>query len=192
MKAPTTGSDRSLRVAGLFSGIGGIELGLQRVGHHAKMVCEIEDRAAAVLKHHFPSIPLRKDVTKLKSLPPAIDMITAGFPCQDLTWSGKTRGIEGSRSKLVHEVFRLLRLRRTRWVLLENVPFMLNLARGRAMEVIVSSLEELDYRWAYRVVTSQAFGLPQRRERVYLLASIDEDPRNVLFADDAALAPAIS
>jgi len=96
-----------------------------------------------------------------------------------------TRGIAGDRSGLVGEVFRLLRRRRVPWVLLENVPFMLQLSRGRALEVIVSELEELGYRWAYRVVDSRSFGLPQRRERVFLLASIEHDPRPVLFADDA-------
>jgi DNA (cytosine-5)-methyltransferase 1 len=71
------------------------------------------------------------------------------------------------------------------WLLIENVPFMLQLAQGEALEVIVSALEHLGYRWAYRVVDSRAFGLPQRRRRVYMLASLVGDPRNVLFADEA-------
>jgi DNA (cytosine-5)-methyltransferase 1 len=96
-----------------------------------------------------------------------------------------TRGIRGSRSGLIGEVFRLLRRQPVPWLLLENVPFMLQLARGRALDVIVSELESLGYRWAYRVVNSRAFGLPQRRERVFLLASIQHDPRPILFADDA-------
>jgi DNA (cytosine-5)-methyltransferase 1 len=62
---------------------------------------------------------------------------------------------------------------------------MLQLSRGRALAVIVDTLEKLGYRWAYRVVDSRAFGLPQRRERVFLLACLDEDPRHVLFADEA-------
>jgi DNA (cytosine-5)-methyltransferase 1 len=96
-----------------------------------------------------------------------------------------TAGIAGSRSGLVGEVFRLIREHRTPWVLLENVPFMLQLGRGRAMDVITTSLESLGYRWAYRVVDARAFGLPQRRRRVYLLASLNGDPRAVLFADEA-------
>jgi DNA (cytosine-5)-methyltransferase 1 len=70
-------------------------------------------------------------------------------------------------------------------VLLENVPFMLQLSKGRALEVIVSALEALGYRWAYRVVDTRAFGLPQRRRRVFLLASLEEDPRDVLLVDEA-------
>lgn len=180
---------RTFRISGLFSGIGGLELGFHRSGHESLILCEIEDGAAAVLRHRFPDVPVRHDVTKLKSLPKATELVTAGFPCQDLTWSGRTQGIDGSRSRLVHEVFRLLRRRRIPWVLLENVPFMLRLSRGRAMNVIVSAFEELGYKWAYRVVNSQAFGLPQRRERVYLLASTEDDPRTVLFADDAGEPP---
>jgi DNA (cytosine-5)-methyltransferase 1 len=71
-------------------------------------------------------------------------------------------------------------------LLLENVPFMLQLDRGRAMRHLTEALEELGYRWAYRVVDARAFGLPQRRLRVVLLASRTEDPRGVLYADDAA------
>ena len=95
-----------------------------------------------------------------------------------------TKGISGKRSGLVGEVFRLIEEHRTPWVLIENVPFMLQLARGEAMHVITSALEDLGYKWAYRVIDSRAFGLPQRRRRVYLVASLQGDPRTVLFADD--------
>jgi DNA (cytosine-5)-methyltransferase 1 len=74
-------------------------------------------------------------------------------------------------------------------VLLENVPFMLHLDRGRAFAYIVGKLEELGFRWAYRVVDTQAFGLPQRRERVFVLASLEDDPRDVLLADDIGEPP---
>jgi len=79
----------------------------------------------------------------------------------------------------------LVEKHRTPWVLLENVPFMLQLARGEAMHLITSAFDELGYRWAYRVVDARAFGRPQRRRRVYLLASREGDPRSVLFADEA-------
>ena len=176
---------RSLRVAGLFAGIGGLELGLSRAGHETLLFCEIEPGARAVLSARFPGIPAEEDVCKLRALPKGVQLLTAGFPCQDLSQAGKTAGIEGSRSGLVEEVFRLVEKQRVPFVLLENVPFMLQLARGKALEYIVGELERLGYRWAYRVVDTRAFGLPQRRERVFLLASLHEDPRRVLFADDA-------
>lgn len=174
-----------LVVAGLFAGIGGIELGLHRAGHRSALLCENDPGALAVLGARFPGVPLEKDVRLLASLPPGTGLLTAGFPCQDLSQAGMTRGIQGARSGLIGEVFRLLRRQAVPWLLLENVPFMLQLGRGRALDVIVSELELLGYRWAYRVVNSRAFGLPQRRERVFLLASMQHDPRPILLADDA-------
>lgn len=183
------GAKRSLAIAGLFAGIGGLELGLGYEGHRTAMFCEIDPAAKAVLQARFPSIPLESDVRQLDSLPEHVDLLVGGFPCQDLSQAGKMAGIEGTRSGLVGEVFRLLRKRKTPWVLLENVPFMLRLAKGRALDVIISELEYLGYQWAYRVVNTQAFGIPQRRERVFLIASLEEDPRNVLFADEAGEPP---
>ncbi|WP_348652942.1 DNA (cytosine-5-)-methyltransferase [Polyangium sp. y55x31] len=173
-----------MRVAGLFAGIGGLELGLAKAGHEASLLCEIEPGARAVLQTRLPEVRLHDDICSLPALPAGTELVAAGFPCQDLSQAGKTVGIEGTRSGLVGEVFRLLRGQPIPWVLLENVPFMLQLARGRAMDVIVSEFERLGYRWAYRVVNSRAFGLPQRRERVIFLASLEGDPREVLFADD--------
>lgn len=175
-----------MKIVGLFAGIGGLESGLDKAGHSTVLLCENEPGAMAVLKHHFPGIPLHDDVRTLQRIPTDTTLITAGFPCQDLSQAGKTVGIAGSRSGLVGEVFRLIRKAQTPWVLLENVPFMLQLAGGKAMDVITSTFEDLGYKWAYRVVDSRAFGLPQRRRRVYFLASRVGDPREVLFADDTA------
>jgi DNA (cytosine-5)-methyltransferase 1 len=172
-------------VAGLFAGVGGIELGLRRAGHEAALLCEFDPGANAVLEHHFHGVRLHGDVRTLASLPRGVDLLAAGFPCQDLSQAGQTKGIAGARSGLVREVFRLLEARPVPWLLLENVPFMLQLGRGEALNVIISELERLGYRWAYRVVNSEAFGLPQRRQRVFLVAARNADPRGVLFADEA-------
>jgi DNA (cytosine-5)-methyltransferase 1 len=173
------------QVAGLFAGIGGLERGLHRGGHRTILLCENDPSAAAVLRARFPGTKYHDDVTTLAKLPRGTSLVAAGFPCQDLSQAGQTAGIAGARSSLVGEVMRLIERHRTPWVLLENVPFMLQLSRGRAMNVITSSLEALGYRWAYRVIDSRAFGRPQRRRRVYLLATLVGDPRSVLFADDA-------
>jgi DNA (cytosine-5)-methyltransferase 1 len=177
---------RPLRVVGLFAGIGGIEAGLHRAGHSSELLCEIDDAAAVVLRVRFPSIPLTRDVRTLEALPDC-DLVAAGFPCQDLSQAGRTAGIEGSNSGLVKRVFELIERAESepRWLLLENVPFMLQLDRGDAMRYLARRLGELGYRWAYRVVDARAFGLPQRRQRVILLASRTDDPRQVLFYGDA-------
>ena len=182
-QSPARHSKR-LRVAGLFAGIGGIELGLHRAGHESVLLCEIEAGAQAVLRARFPDIELTQDVGDLKSLPD-VDLVAAGFPCQDLSQAGRTIGIDGSQSGLVGHVFRLLEAANPCWLLLENVPFMLQLDRGRAMRHLTTQLGNLGFRWAYRVVDARSFGMPQRRQRVLLLASREQDPRPVLFTDDA-------
>lgn len=152
---------------------------------------EIDPAAKEVLRTRFPEIRLEGDVRLQEKLPPC-DLVAAGFPCQDLSQCGKTRGIGGQNSSLVREVFRLVDAaeRKPEWVLLENVPFMLQLDRGRAMAFITGELERLGYQWAYRTVDARAFGLPQRRLRVVLLAGLKSDPRTILFADNAPEPPA--
>jgi DNA (cytosine-5)-methyltransferase 1 len=174
----------SWSVGGLFAGIGGIELGLGSAGMHTELLCELWAPARAVLEHRFPGVPVEPDVRDLSSLP-SVDLVTAGFPCTDLSQAGGTGGITGEASGLVGEVFRLLTVQRTPWVLLENVRNMLVLDGGRAMRFLVNEFESLGYRWAYRLVDSRFTGVPQRRQRVIFLASRDGDPREVLFADDA-------
>lgn len=169
----------------MFAGIGGIELGFHRADHQTVIFSEIDPSAKAVLDARFKGIPNHPDVTTLKALPREVDLIAGGFPCQDLSQAGQATGINGARSSLVSHVFRLIRQRPVEIVVLENVPFMLQLNRGQAMRHVVSELEELGYMWAYRVVDSRAFGLLQRRRRVYLIASQSVDPRRVVFADEA-------
>jgi DNA (cytosine-5)-methyltransferase 1 len=176
-------------VTGLFAGIGGVEHGLVRGGHEAALFCENDPGAMAVLGDRFPHVSKHSDVCTLVHLPSETTLVVAGFPCQDLSQAGMTKGLSGARSGLIGEVFRLIEAHRTPWVLLENVPFMLQLGRGDAMHIITSRLEALGYHWGYRVVDSRSFGLPQRRRRVYLLASLEGDPRDILFADDAGEQP---
>lgn len=172
-------------VVGLFAGIAGIEQGLAASGYRAELLCENDPGALAVLADRLPEVDLHTDILELKSLP-TVELVTAGFPCQDLSQAGRTAGIGGARSGLVDKALHLVRRKRggPRWLLLENVPFMLQLDRGRAMRHLTEALEAMGYRWAYRVVDARAFGLPQRRLRVVLLASRTDDPRDVLYADD--------
>lgn len=186
-----------MKIAGLFAGIGGIELGFHRVygeAIHTQLLCEWWSPAQAVLRARFPGVELHPDVRELRDLPSGLDMLAAGFPCTDLSQAGRTAGITGEASGLVSHVFEALRLTAARgealpWLMIENVPNMLTLDRGKAMAFLVSEIEALGYRWAYRVVDSRFTGVPQRRRRVILLASATEDPRSVLFADEAGQRP---
>lgn len=187
----------SMRVVGLFAGIGGIELGFrQALGDdvETQLLCEWWAPAQRVLATRFPGVDLHPDVRELNHIPRDCDVLAAGFPCTDLSQAGRTAGIAGEHSGLVSHVFEVLRVaerrsRRLPWLLIENVPNMLALDRGQAMRYLVDELEALGYRWAYRVVDSRFTGVPQRRRRVLLVASRTEDPCAVLFADDAGPRP---
>jgi DNA (cytosine-5)-methyltransferase 1 len=177
----------SLNTVGIFAGIGGLELGLQRQGHSTLLLSEIDATAQAVLRKRFKDVSVVGDVRAISGLPDC-DLVAAGFPCQDLSQCGKTKGIYGHSSSLITEAFRLVEGANPRpeWILLENVPFMLQLDRGRAMTFITSELRRLGYHWAYRTINAMAFGVPQRRLRVVLLAARTQEPKSMLFADDAA------
>ncbi|MEV3855073.1 DNA (cytosine-5-)-methyltransferase [Streptomyces sp. NPDC050095] len=178
-------SQHPLRVAGLFAGVGGLELGLKRAGLETAMLCEVWEPAKATLGKQFPDVPLEPDVVHLEALPGDVDVVTAGFPCQDLSQAGRTAGIAGEQSGLVSHVFRLLEKHHPKWLVLENVRNMLVLDKGKAMLHLVEHLEALGYSWAYRLVDSRFTGVPQRRQRVLFVASLTEDPRDVLLAEDA-------
>ena len=176
---------KALKVAGIFAGIGGFEVGLERAGHKSVLLCENDLAAQAVLRERFKRRPLIADVAEIDTVPRDVDLLAAGFPCQDLSQVGRTQGLNGKKSTIVSHVFRMLKQTRTPWVLLENVPFMLQLHRGAMIDYIVRSLEELGYKWAYRTLDTRAFGIPQRRHRVFVLASIHGDPASVLLSQDA-------
>jgi DNA (cytosine-5)-methyltransferase 1 len=114
---------------------------------------------------------------------PNCDVLTAGWPCQDLSQAGSMAGIEGKSSRLVNEVFRLLQGMKTKpsFVLLENVAFSLHLHGGMAIKRVVHELEALGYKWAYRILNTQEFGLPQRRRRVFIIGSLEGNPLSILF-----------
>lgn len=174
-----------MRAVGLFSGIGGLELGLQRAGIETDLLCEFWEPAASTLRRHFEG-PVVGDIRDLPSLP-RVDVVTAGFPCTDLSQVGRTAGITGDESGLVNEVFRLIDQAPPTWVVLENVPNMLSLHGGAPIRSITEWFDDHGWHWAYRTVDAQHFGVRQRRRRVFIVASMTEDPRTVLFADEGAL-----
>jgi DNA (cytosine-5)-methyltransferase 1 len=177
-------SVNKMRVAGLFSGIGGFELAFSDVGFETDLLVEVDPAARAVLAKQFPDVAIEKDVSDLTGLPESADVLTAGFPCQNLSMAGDKSGIGGPKSGIVEKMFELIGRSRVQTVIIENVYFMLQLDRGTGMRWLVEKFEELNYKWAYRVLDTMGFGLPQRRRRVYFIASRTLDPRQVLFSDD--------
>jgi DNA (cytosine-5)-methyltransferase 1 len=175
----------AMTAVGLFAGIGGVEEGLARAGAaEAELLVENWESAQEVLRARFPDAKLKGDVGDVHSLP-KVDLLAAGFPCTDLSQAGRTAGIKGKASGLVSRVFDLLESADPTWLVFENVRNMLVLDKGDAMRYLVGELEERNYRWAYRLVDSRCTGVPQRRQRVIMLASRTENPADVLLAADA-------
>ena len=173
------------KMVSLFAGIGGFELAFQSIGVETTLMCEIDPIAQHILKTNLPNVPLASDVCELKEIPNGTDILCAGFPCQDLSSIGFKQGLSGNRSSLVKEVFRLLNTKKVEWVIFENVPYMLHLKKGETIRVIVEELERLGYNWAYRTIESLAF-VPQHRCRVYIVASLNHDPKNVILSGNSA------
>lgn len=169
------------KMVSLFAGIGGFELAFQSIGVPTTLLCEIDAVAQQVLRTNFPNTKIVDDVCKLKKFPRGTNILCAGFPCQDISTIGIKKGLNGSRSSLIKEVFRLLKESTVEWVIIENVTNMLHLHKGETIKTIVEGLEELGYSWAYRTIDSMAF-VPQHRCRVFVVASLHSDPRNVLLS----------
>jgi DNA (cytosine-5)-methyltransferase 1 len=174
-----------MSLTGLFAGIGGFELAFSQAGFESELLVEIDPAARAVLEKRFPDAIVNADVLDLVDLPANTTIMTAGFPCQNLSMAGDKSGIAGSKSGVVTRMFELIERSKVPTVVIENVYFMLQLDSGNAMQWLVTQFEQLGYRWAYRVLDTIGFGLPQRRRRVYFVASLEMDPRIVLFADEA-------
>jgi len=174
-----------MRLVGAFTGMGGLESGLARAGLRTVAVAEIDPFASHVLRTRLPDVPNLSDVSRIEVFPDC-EVVTAGFPCQDISQAGRGRGIHGERSGLVKHVFdAITRMSRAPdWLLFENVPFLLSLQGGAGIAWLTATLEGAGYRWAYRVIDSRAFGLPHRRRRLFMLASRTHAPEMALFDED--------
>lgn len=156
-----------MRVLDLFSGIGGFSLGLEDVGvFETKMFCEIDPFARKVLRKNFPDVPIHEDVTKLTITPNQYDVICGGFPCQDISNSGKGEGLAGARSGLWFEYKRLIREGQPKYVIIENVAAL----RSRGLTRVLKDLWEVGYDAEWHVISASSVGAPHQRERLWIIA----------------------
>lgn len=168
-------SDKEYRVASFFAGIGGFDLGVERAGMKVVFQCEINTFCQKVLKKHWPKIPLFSDIKSLEpSEIPDADIWCGGFPCQDVSLAnqGKRKGLKGERSGLFYKYAELVGHRKPKWLVIENVPGLLNSHNGEDFKILLSTLDELGYGVSWRVLDAKYFGTPQRRRRVYIVASL--------------------
>lgn len=164
----------TIRYFSMFTGVGGFELGLEKNTTFTCVgVSEIDKYANQLLSNKFPNIPNFGDCTKINpSELPDFDMLCGGFPCQSFSIAGKRRGFEDTRGTMFFEVARILEVKRPRLVFLENVKGLLNHNKGETFKVIIQTLEELGYDVQWMVLNSKFFGVPQNRERVFIIGSL--------------------
>jgi DNA (cytosine-5)-methyltransferase 1 len=158
-----------VKALSLFSGAGGMDLGFDRAGITAVAHCEIDPKAASVLRRHWPDVPVINDVREVTADVGDVDVVHGGFPCQDISVAGNRAGLAGDRSGLWWEFHRILGELRPRWCVIENVAGLLSSNGGRDLGSILGALGELGYGYAYRVLDARWFGVPQRRRRVFIV-----------------------
>lgn len=159
-----------LNVLDLFSGIGGFSLGLERTGGFRTVAfCEIEEFPRRVLRKHWPNVPIFEDIRELKGedITEQVDVITGGFPCQDISIAGRRAGIAGERSGLFWELVRALRVVRPRLAVLENVAALLD----RDMGEVCGALAEVGYDTEWDCIPAASVGAPHIRDRVWIVCS---------------------
>ncbi|MGY8962527.1 MAG: DNA cytosine methyltransferase, partial [Rhodospirillales bacterium] len=155
----------------LFSGIGGFALAARRVGWDTVGFCEIDPYCQKVLAKHWPGVPIYEDVTKLDGTKVGpVDIITGGFPCQDISVAGKQVGIDGERSGLWSELARIIGEVRPRYAVLENVAALLSGDSGRWFQRVLGDLAEIGYDCEWHCIPASSIGAPHRRDRVWVIA----------------------
>lgn len=151
----------------LFSGIGGFRLALEKNGGECVFSSDIDKYARETYKENFGEEPFG-DITKIKSEQiPKHDILCAGFPCQPFSLAGKRLGFEDARGTLFFEVARIIKDKRPKMFILENVAGITNHDGGNTLKVISDILEELNYKVAWKVMNAKDYGVPQNRNRWY-------------------------
>lgn len=156
----------------LFTGIGGFDLAGEQFRIATAWQVECDKNCLKILSQHFPNSKRFTDVKLVgrDNLEP-VDLITGGFPCQDLSVAGKRAGLTGERSGLWFEFARVIDELEPIWVVIENVPGLLSSNSGRDFATIVQWLVKRGYGVAWRILNAQYFGVPQRRRRVFIVGS---------------------
>jgi DNA (cytosine-5)-methyltransferase 1 len=159
-----------MRMLDLFSGIGGFALAASWVWKDELDIvgfCEIEEYAQKVLQKNFPEVPIYQDVQELKGKDfKNIDLITGGFPCQDISIAGKGAGIEGERSGLWSEMCRIISEVRPKYAIIENVPMLIH----RGLERVLCDLTKIGYDCEWQIIGADDVGAWHRRKRIWIVA----------------------
>lgn len=181
--------EQEIRFIDLFAGIGGFRLGFENAGCKCVFSSEFNEACQKVYQQNYGDIPAG-DITQIdeKNIPD-FDILCAGFPCQPFSICGKKMGFNDTRGTLFFDVCRIIKEKRPKVVVLENVKHLINHDKKRTFRVIISTLQELGYNVSYKVLDSTKFGVAQCRERIIIVGTLgitfnfddlQQTPRGVL------------
>jgi DNA (cytosine-5)-methyltransferase 1 len=173
-----------MRFLDLFAGIGGFRTGMEMAGHQCVGYVEIDKYARKSYEAMYETEGewTRHDITAVtdsewRQLRGAVDIICGGFPCQAFSNAGNRRGFDDTRGTLFFEIARAAKQIQPPYLLLENVKGLLSHDKGRTFETILQTLDELGYDAQWEVLNSKNFGVPQNRERVFIIGYLRADRR---------------
>jgi len=185
----------NLRLAGLFAGVGGIELGFQKAGFDPVIANEIDEKASITYRLNHSHELITKDINLLNSKElPKIDVLTGGFPCQAFSVAGYQKGFKDPRGNVFWEIVRLLEDKKPEIVFLENVKNLGSHDGGKTFRIILQALEAVGYYVQFDVLNSDGYGgVPQNRERIYIVGFKSKKYFNKFeFPDKLKKKPALS
>ena len=177
-------------ICSLFAGIGGIELAFEQAGFKTVWANEIDKYACRTYRLNFPQVKLVEgDIRDIDaSTIPHCDVLTAGFPCQTFSSVGLQKGFDDERGNLFFEIVRVLAFLKPRLIFFENVSNLEKHDSGRTFLVIKKELAKLGYTIAYKVMNSSDYGVPQQRNRIYIIGSLcSKDVEKFSFPDPTPL-----
>ena len=164
-----------MKTLSLCSGIGGLDLGLERANFKIAAMCEVDAYCRSILSERWPGIPIYDGVESVEIVRGQYDCIAAGFPCQGLSVNGKQLGLKDSRSALWFDILRLVNVGRPTWCIFENSPMLLVKEDG---DIVIHGLEAAGYSCWPLVVSAKNVGAPHVRRRAFVIAKLaDPDDR---------------
>ena len=173
-----------LRVFSMFTGIGGFEVGLTNSNLAYEMVgfSEVDKYAIQIYNKHFKGVKNYGDATTINETElPNFDLLVGGFPCQAFSMAGKRKGFNDTRGTLFFDIARILSEKKPKYFILENVKGLLSHDKGRTLQTIFGVLSDLGYEYQWEVLNSKNFGVPQNRERVYIVGHLRGASRPKIF-----------
>lgn len=174
----------------LFSGAGGLALGLHASGLNPIALIDFDSDANNTVKNNFPewnvieediNLIAEKGIHKFVSLNEEVDLITGGFPCQSFSYAGKRLGLKDVRGTVFFSLAKIIQEVQPKMFLLENVRGLINHDKGRTFDTVINVLKDLDYKIRYKVINAWDYNVPQKRERVFIVGIKSKYPNTFVW-----------